>query len=106
MPLKFVSGYLFLSQAQTLAQGVNTKGRMGSGIIVEFKGLSKQMFIEYLKLCRSGELLPDGYHLYKNSIPRILNFATQDSLGGVEWRLIKSIINDKLDSVKIPIYVY
>lgn len=142
MPVKFVNGDLFLSQAMTFAQGVNTKGRMGAGIAVEFKKLSKPMFNEYLKLCRSGELLPGGYHLYKISTPWILNFATQDSLGGakleyieecfksfagyyedegitslamprigaglggVEWRAIKSVIKDKLESVDIPIYVY
>ena len=64
MPVKFISGDLFLSKAHTFAHGVNTKGRMGAGIAVDFKKLSKTMFNEYLRKCRSGELQPGGYHLY------------------------------------------
>lgn len=36
MPLQIVRGDLFLSGAQTLAHGCNTRGRMGAGIAVAY----------------------------------------------------------------------
>lgn len=81
MSVQFVSGDIFLSDAQTLAHGCNCKGRMGAGIALEIRRRYPLMFEEYKRRCRSGLFLPGGNFLYKESRPWILNLATQDVVG-------------------------
>lgn len=79
MSLKFISGDLFQSDAQTIGHGCNCRGRMGAGIAVEFKRRYPVMFQEYRRRCHKGEFRPGDVYLYKDAAPWVLNLATQDS---------------------------
>jgi O-acetyl-ADP-ribose deacetylase (regulator of RNase III) len=90
MAVRFVTGDLFLSKAQTLAHGVNTRDKMGRGIAVEFKLRFPGMYEEYRRRCRTGELLPGGVYLEKSQIPWVLNLASQATMGGAELKDVQS----------------
>ena len=77
MPVRFVSGDLFLSRAQTLPHGVNCRGRMGAGIALDFRRRFPEMFEEYRRRCRQGTLRPGGALLWTQNDPWVLNLATQ-----------------------------
>ena len=84
------SGDLFLSKAQTLAHGVNCSGRMGAGIAAEFKKRFPEMFAEYRRRCRGGELQPGGAYLEKKTTPWVLNLATQATTSGARPEFVRS----------------
>lgn len=90
MPLQIVRGDLFLSGAQTLAHGCNTRGRMGAGIAVAFKERFPDMFRDYRRQCRNGTFQPGQIALYPQQRPWVLNLATQDSLGGARLEYVRS----------------
>lgn len=71
-------GNLFDSTAQTLVNTVNTVGVMGKGIALEFKRRYPDMFDDYVKRCRRGEVRLGYPYLYKAiNGPWILNFPTK-----------------------------
>ena len=88
MPVIFVKGDLFLSDVQTIAHGVNCKGRMGAGIAVQFKSKYPEMYKKYRNLCHKNILRPGGVYLEKETIPWVLNLATQADLGGARIEYI------------------
>jgi O-acetyl-ADP-ribose deacetylase (regulator of RNase III) len=94
MPVRFVSGDLFLSGAQTLAHGVNCRGRMGAGIAVEFKRQYPTMSQEYRRRCRVGDLQPGEIFLWRGPDRWILNLATQDSLCGTRLQYVVSALRN------------
>ena len=69
MGLHFVSGDLFLSDTQTLAHGVNCRGRMGAGVAAEFRRIAPEMFKEYRRKCHHGLLQPGELLLWNSSTP-------------------------------------
>ena len=98
MALQFVKGDLFLSRAQTLAHGCNTRGRMGAGIAVEFKRRFPEMYQDYRRRCHKNEFRPGQICLYTSCTPWVLNLATQDSLGGARLEYVQQCFQAIADS--------
>ncbi|MCZ7569906.1 MAG: macro domain-containing protein [Ardenticatenaceae bacterium] len=77
-------GDLFDSKAQTLVNTVNTVGVMGKGIALEFKKRFPDMYEDYVRRCKAGEVRLGEPYLYKQLIPPwIVNFPTKD-----HWRSV------------------
>lgn len=110
MPVKYVRGDLFLSEAQTLAHGVNCRGRMGAGIAVEFRRRFPKMYKEYRQRCHHEELRPGDLLLWKESTPWVLNLATQDRTSGATIAFVEECLtglargraNDGITSLAMP----
>ena len=75
--LKFVTGNLFESQAQTLINTVNCVGIMGKGIALAFRQCYPEMYEEYRIQCEQGEIRPGIVTLHTRTRPWILNFPTK-----------------------------
>ena len=73
----YVKGDMFQSPAQVLVNTVNTVGVMGKGIALDFKRMFPEMFVEYRKLCESGQFDVGTLWLYKTPNKWILNFPTK-----------------------------
>jgi O-acetyl-ADP-ribose deacetylase (regulator of RNase III) len=88
MTFEIIKGDLFdLSHNfDALAQGVNTKGKMGAGIAVPFREKWPDMYQEYKKLCTEfTDILPGLLHTWYNPnwnsedpIQHIFNLFSQD----------------------------
>ena len=110
MSVKYLHGDLFLSRAQTLAHGVNCRGRMGAGIAVEFRRRYPNMYKEYRQRCHREELRPGDLFLWKDGTPWILNLATQDRTSGARFtfveecltRLARDYANEGIASLAMP----
>lgn len=110
MTVEYISGDLFLSRAQTLAHGVNCRGRMGAGIAVEFRRRFPKMYKDYRQRCHREELRPGDLFLWKDSTPWILNLATQDRTSGARFtfveacltRLARDYANEGITSLAMP----
>jgi O-acetyl-ADP-ribose deacetylase (regulator of RNase III) len=81
MPIAYICGDIFASQAQTLVNPVNCHGVMGAGLAREFARRDPTMFAEYRALCASGQLRPGVPQVYTGAVPWVLNFPTKD-----HWR--------------------
>lgn len=88
--LQYVTGDLLTALSQTLVNPVNTVGVMGKGIALQFKKQYPDMFVEYKRLCKAGELNIGELMLWKATDHWILNFPTKK-----HWR-----DPSKLDYVK------
>lgn len=75
--LRFVTGNLFESQAQTLVNTVNCVGIMGKGVALAFKQRYPQMYADYREKCERGKIQPGVLTLYKDEEPWVLNFPTK-----------------------------
>lgn len=65
-----------------IAQGVNLRGVMGSGIAPQFKRIWRPMFDEYVEWCRDGRLQLGGVHPWRApSGVWIYNLGTQVNTG-------------------------
>ena len=54
--MEVCKGDLFKSNAQTIANTVNTVGVMGKGVALEFKKRFPEMYADYLRRCEKGEV--------------------------------------------------
>lgn len=79
--ITYMTGNIFDSPAQVLANPVNTKGVMGKGLALEFKRRFPEMFDAYKLACREGIIKPGGYYLYHMSERDVMLVATKD-----DWR--------------------
>ncbi len=85
MSVEVVSGDLFESGAQTLVNAVNCVGVMGKGIALTFKSRFPDMYMDYQRRCRDGNVKPGVPYLYKHGWsvrvnpngPWVLNFPTK-----------------------------
>jgi O-acetyl-ADP-ribose deacetylase (regulator of RNase III) len=75
--LRFVTGNLFDSKAQTLVNTVNCVGVMGKGVALAFKERFPAMFEHYRALCERGEIQPGVLTLYTDTVPWVINFPTK-----------------------------
>lgn len=76
--IKYHEGDLFESNADALAHGCNTHGKMGAGIAKEFKKRFPEMYKDYLERCRNEAYQIGTGYLYKNTDkPHVINLATQ-----------------------------
>lgn len=84
--IKFVSGDFFDYDADIRVNTVNCVGIMGAGVALLFKNKYPDMFKEYVKLCKEGELKPGkpvvwhGGDMLSKKVD-IINFPTKD-----DWR--------------------
>lgn len=75
-------GDIFKSESQTLVATVNCVGIMGKGLAKEFKQQYPDMFKEYAKACRRGELKKGILFIYDYLDTKILCFPTKDNWKG------------------------
>ncbi len=80
--IKFVQGDIFKSKMQTLVATVNCVGIMGKGLAKEFKLRYPDMYKEYAKACKRGELQKGKLFLYRDLQNSILCFPTKDNWKG------------------------
>jgi len=80
-------GDMFQSKAQTWVNPVNCVGVMGKGVALEFKRRFPDMYEDYVRRCRAGEVKLGRPYLYKRvDTPWILNFPTKD-----DWRSVSRL---------------
>ena len=77
----FVTGDLLQSDAYALVNAVNCEGYMGKGIAHQFKLRFPEMNANYIKKCKSGQLVPGTLHCYETENHLIINFPTKN-----KWR--------------------
>jgi O-acetyl-ADP-ribose deacetylase (regulator of RNase III) len=97
MPIEFLKGDLFQSDAQTLAHGCNCRGKMGAGIAKDFRYLYPDMYKEYRRLCYKGLFTPGDHYLFKGTDKWVLNLATQDTTKGAQIQFIQKCFADFAD---------
>jgi O-acetyl-ADP-ribose deacetylase (regulator of RNase III) len=84
MTIEFVKGDLFESGCEALVCPVNTKGRMGKGLALEFRNRYPNYYSNYQWQCQTFKLRPGWVNLFplfdvEGGNPRsILSFATKD----------------------------
>ncbi|HEY9760069.1 MAG TPA: macro domain-containing protein [Oculatellaceae cyanobacterium] len=86
MPIRFVSGDIFLNEhkVQAFAHGCNCQGVMGAGIAVIFKKEYPEMFNEYRRRCKAKPRefnIGDAFLWKENGKPFVFNLGTQESPG-------------------------
>ena len=85
--VKYVSGNIFKSNAQTLTITVNCVGVMGAGIAKQCKELFPNTFQQYHRKCKQGIYLPGQPILVSVDRPLLL-FPTKDhwrNPSKIEW---------------------
>ena len=82
-------GDLFDSSAQTLVNTVNTVGVMGKGVALAFKRRFPEMFADYQRRCRAGEVRLGEPYLWRGLVePWVINFPTKD-----HWRSLSRLVD-------------
>jgi len=116
MPIKYVSGDIFLNQhnVQAFAHGCNCQGVMGAGIAVRFKKDYPEMFDEYRRRCKAKPRqfnLGDSFLWKEKDKPFVFNLATQERPGryatyqAIEAALVSMISqakNEDITKIAIP----
>ena len=73
--IKVLIGNIFDSAAKTLVNTVNCVGIMGKGIALEFKKKYPEMYKDYVKKCKLGEVKPGLPYYYCDILGNsIINF--------------------------------
>jgi len=80
--IEIAQGNLLEAPVEALVNTVNTQGIMGKGIALQFKQAFPEMFREYQKACKAGEVRIGKMHVHDlgglNGGPRwIINFPTK-----------------------------
>ena len=87
MPVEVKIGDIFDSKAQTLVNTVNLVGVMGKGIALGFKQRFPNMYQDYLRRCKRGQVRLGQPYLYAQlEPPWIINFPTKD-----HWRSVAKL---------------
>jgi len=85
--IEVVIGDILESKAQTLVNTVNCVGIMGKGIALAFKKQFPDMYKDYIRRCKLGQVKLGQPYLYRRiEKPWILNFPTKE-----HWRSIASL---------------
>jgi len=77
MGLKIISGNIFTSRCQTIANTVNCVGVMGAGIALEYRLRYPEMYKKYVELCEDRKISIGMLWLYKSDRRWVLNFPTK-----------------------------
>lgn len=76
--IAFVEGDLLQSRADMLVNAVNCVGVMGAGIALKFRRRYPDMFRDYQRVCRAGQLRPGLLHVWRSADGRrIVNLPTK-----------------------------
>lgn len=78
MSIIYLDGDIFKSTKQTLVNPVCCNAVMGAGLALLFRQKFPGLFDDYIKKCKSGELLIGKPCLFKTEKQWILNFPTKD----------------------------
>lgn len=81
MPIHYVKGSIFQTEAMALVNPVNCVGVMGKGLALEFKKRAPEMFERYAAVCKAKKLKPGILHYYSAEDCLVVNFPTK-----VDWR--------------------
>lgn len=85
--VKIKTGDMFKSEAQTLVNTVNTVGVMGKGIALSFRLRFPEMYKDYVRRCRSGQVKLGRPYLYTDLTHQwVLNFPTKK-----HWRSVSRL---------------
>ena len=77
--MKVKIGNIFESKCLAIVNTVNCVGVMGKGIALEFKKRYPEMFIDYVKKCKSGKVQTGIPYVFDNGDGMtIINFPTKD----------------------------
>lgn len=98
--IKYISGDIFKSTAQTIVNPINCMGAMGAGLARQFRDRYPDMYKKYQKYCLDNLIKPGVLMLYKAPDYWVLNFPTK-----FDWRE-KSHINYIEDGLKKFIETY
>ncbi|MFO0613667.1 MAG: macro domain-containing protein [Polyangiaceae bacterium] len=79
--LRFMRGNLFDSEAEALVNTVNCVGVMGKGIAYQFRRAYPEMFANYERLCRQGQVRIGEVTSFQEKGRTIVNFPTK-----THWR--------------------
>lgn len=80
--IRYTSGDMFDQSADVRVNTVNCVGVMGAGVALAFKSRYPDMFRDYQKACKRGEVKPGTLHLWKTLVGEwIVNFPTKR-----DWR--------------------
>lgn len=80
-------GDILDSTAQTLVNTVNTVGVMGKGIALQFKKRFPEMYEDYVRRCRSGDVQLGRPYVFKPLVGQwVLNFPTKG-----DWRSVSRL---------------
>jgi len=77
MAIRFQTGNLLDSDAQTLVNTVNCVGVMGKGIALEFRKRYPAMYRRYVELCKQGEVRLGRPYVDSEPGRLIINFPTK-----------------------------
>lgn len=93
--VRVVQGDLFKSNAQTLVNSVNCVGVMGKGIALGFRERFPDMYEDYVRRCKAGEVqLGKPYLFEREKPPHIVLFPTKG-----HWRAF-SRISDIIEGMR------
>lgn len=110
--MKVKIGDIFESKCMTTVNTVNCVGVMGKGIALEFKKRYPEMFSDYVKKCKAGQVKTGTPYVFDNNDgTKILNFPTKDHwrspsrlsfvVEGLEW-FVKNYEKYGITSVAFP----
>jgi O-acetyl-ADP-ribose deacetylase (regulator of RNase III) len=77
VPVRFVNGDIFESEAQALCNAVNCVCVMGGGLAAAFRQRFPAMYREYQSYCNRQKLFPGGVHVFTEGDKTIFNVATK-----------------------------
>ena len=76
--ITFSKGDIFDTDADVWVNTVNCVGVMGAGVALAFKTRFPDMFREYQKACKRGEVQPGKLHIWKRmDTSEVINFPTK-----------------------------
>lgn len=85
--VKPVVGDILKSTAQTLVNTVNCVGVMGKGIALQFRNRFPDMYEDYVRRCKAGEVNLGRPYVFRSPLlPWILNFPTKE-----HWRSVSRL---------------
>lgn len=98
--IKYTAGDLLKSSTDALVNTVNCEGYMGKGIAYQFKIRFPENNKDYIKACKSGQLVIGTLHYSQEHDKLIINFPTKD-----KWRAKSKIeyIEKGLDALIVLI---
>jgi O-acetyl-ADP-ribose deacetylase (regulator of RNase III) len=79
--VEFTKGNLFELPVDARVNTVNCQGVMGAGMALAFKNRYPEMFKDYERACRRGEVRPGNLHVWRVAGDWIINFPTKR-----DWR--------------------
>lgn len=113
MPIERGTGDLLDADVDALVNAVNCVGVMGKGLAAQFKKVFPDVFAEYARACKRGEVRPGKVHVVsRREVPRhVINFPTKDHWRGasrIEWirdglaSLVQAVRSLGIRSIAIP----